>query len=172
MKPIAAVLLTASCLTAGGCGYALVGRATNLPADVKTVYIAPFDNRTQRQEVDQLVTEAIADELVQRRRFSVGTSEAGADAEIRGTVVGFALVPITFDADGRASEYEISIVAQVTLKRVGAEGAVLWKSDRYQFRKTYEIEPGDASLDREDRAIREAAGEFAETMVSDLLEGF
>lgn len=156
------------------CGYALVGRATNLPDDVKTVYLAPFENRTQRNEVDQFVTEAIADELVKRRRFTVGRDAASAEAELVGAVTAFGLTPVTFDTDGRASEYEISIVAQVTLRRTGGapDAAVLWKNDRYLFRKTYPFDPDDASLDREENAIREAAREFAQTMVSDLLEGF
>jgi outer membrane lipopolysaccharide assembly protein LptE/RlpB len=165
-----ALLLTVT----SGCGYALVGRATNLPEDVKTVYLAPFENRTQRNEVDQFVTEAIADELVKRRRFTVGSESAGSDAELVGAVSAFGLTPVTFDTDGRASEYEISIVAQVTLRRTGAapDAPALWKNDRYLFRKTYPFDPDDSSLDREENALREAAREFAETMVSDLLEGF
>ena len=31
-----------------GCGYALVGRGSNIPEDIKTVYIKPLENRTQR----------------------------------------------------------------------------------------------------------------------------
>jgi outer membrane lipopolysaccharide assembly protein LptE/RlpB len=156
------------------CGYALVGRATNLPEDVKTVYLAPFENRTQRNEVDQFVTEAIADELVKRKRFTVGREAATADAELVGAVTAFGLTPVTFGTDGRATEYEISIVAQVTLRRTGGapDAEVLWKNDRYVFRKTYPFDAADASLDREEAAIREAAEEFAKTMVSDLLEGF
>ena len=54
-----------------GCGYALVGRGSNLPEDVREVYIAPLENRTQRSQVEQVLTRAIADEMVTRRRFAV-----------------------------------------------------------------------------------------------------
>lgn len=154
------------------CGYALVGRGTNIPEDVQEVYLSPFDNRTQRQLLDQFVTEAIADELVKRRRFNVVAERAGADADLSGEVSRFGLTPISFDGQGRATEYEISITAQVIFKRVGSD-EILWKNDHYLFRQTYEVDTGEAGfLDREEDAIREAAERFAETMVSDLLEGF
>jgi outer membrane lipopolysaccharide assembly protein LptE/RlpB len=160
-------------LTLTGCGYALVGRASsNVPADVHEVYIKPLDNRTQRSQVEQALTRAIADELVTRNRFAVVGSTEGADAELSGAVTGFDVRPVTFDATGRATQYEIIVVAQIAFKRVGSD-QVIWSNDRYVFRESYEIEAsGTAYFDREDEAIEEAAEKFAETMVSDLLEGF
>ncbi len=165
-------LLAVSALFVAGCGYALVGRGTNIPADIHSVYLSPFENRTQRQQVDQFVTEAIANELVKRRQFNMVSEESSADADLSGAVVGFGLTPITFDDQGRATEYEISVTAQVVFKRLPG-GEVLWKTDRYQFRETYEVDTSEAGfLDREEQAIKDAAQRFAETMVSDLLEGF
>ena len=167
----AGVILLGAVLTAG-CGYALVGRASNIPADIKSVYVRPFENRTQRSQVDQEVTRAIAEEMVTRQRFSVVGSVDAADAELAGAVTGFGVTPVTFDATGRATEYEISITASVTFKRKGAQEAI-WNNDRYVFRESYPIEVEDAGFfDREDTAIQEAANRFAEAMVADLLEGF
>ena len=79
---------------------------------------------------------------------------------------------MTFDNSGRATEYEIAITAQVKFQRVGSED-VIWSNDRYVFRQSYPVEDIEAGfLDLEDEAIEEAAERFAETMVSDLLEGF
>lgn len=160
-------------LTLTGCGYALVGRASsNVPADVREVYVRPLENRTQRTQVEQALTRAIANEMVTRNRFSVVGAPEGADAELSGTVVGFDVRPVTFDASGRATQYEIVVVAQMSFKRLGTD-AVIWSNDRYVFRESYEIEATEtAYFDREDEAIEEAAERFAETMVSDLLEGF
>lgn len=159
-------------LLLGACGYALVGRGTNVPEDIQEVYLSPFENRTQRQLLDQFVTEAIAEELVKRRRFEVVGELSEADADLSGEVVAFGLTPITFDDQGRATEYEISLTAQVLFRRVPGE-EVVWKADNYQFRETYEVELGEAGfLDLEEEAIQGAAERFAETMVSDLLEGF
>jgi outer membrane lipopolysaccharide assembly protein LptE/RlpB len=169
------ILRTAGCALVtviAGCGYALVGRGSNIPPDVKNVFLQPLENRTQRSQVEQALTRAIADELVTRQRFAVVGSADQADAVISGSVVGFLATPVSFDGTGRATEYEISITAQIAFVRSGQDKPI-WASDRYNFRETYPIEATEAEyFDREDEAIEEAAKRFAETMVSDLLEGF
>lgn len=171
-RPVALAALVALAGVLAGCGYALVGRGTNVPEDVREVYLSPFENRTQRQQLDQFVTEAIAEELTTRRRFDVVGEPSSADADISGVVTAFGLTPITFDDQGRATEYEISVTAQVLFRRVPSD-EVIWRADNYVFRETYEVELGEGGfLDLEEEAIRDAAERFAETMVSDLLEGF
>ena len=161
--------LAALLLALAGCGYALVGRGSNIPEDVRSVYLQPLANRTQRSQVEQALTRAVADELVTRQRFAVVGSETEANAEIQGAVTGFGVTPVTFDAEGRATEYEISITAQITFKRVGTEGKVIWKSDRYTFRENYPVDPSSAEyFDREDQAIETASKRFAETLVTNL----
>jgi len=50
---------------------------------------------------------------------------------------------------------------------------VIWSNDRYVFRESYEVEVSpEAYFDQEDQALQDASERFAETMVSDLLEGF
>ena len=165
-------LVILASLWLSGCGYALVGRGSNIPEDVRSVYLEAFVNQTPRAEVEQFITEAIADELVTRQRFSLAADAGSADAILRGSVVGFRVTPITFDADGRAEEYEISITAQVSFLRTGSDEA-LWSNDRYLFRENYEVEPSESGFfDRENLAIAETSIRFAETMVTDLLEGF
>lgn len=168
----AGALLGFFLLSLSGCGYALVGRGSNLPADIRNVYIRPLDNRTPRSQVEQVLTRAIAEEMVQRQRFSVVGGAEGADAELSGAVVFFGVTPVTFDQSGRATEYEISLTAQIAFKRMGQDEPI-WSTDRYTFRETYPIEASNVDyVDLEDDAIERAAERFAETMVSDLLEGF
>jgi outer membrane lipopolysaccharide assembly protein LptE/RlpB len=164
--------LLAASVALAGCGYALVGRSSNLPADVRSVYIKPLENKTPRTQAEQFLTRAIADEMVTRHRFAVVGSETGADAELSGAVVAFGATPVTFDNTGRATQYEISITASMLFKRVGKD-QVLWKNDRYNFRESYPVEVSNtAYFDQENLALEKAAKRFAQTMVSDLLEGF
>lgn len=167
-----ALTLTALTLTAGGCGYALAGRGGNIPEEVQDVYLAPFENQTQRSQVEQFVTQAIATELVKRRRFSIVNSAESADAQLTGTVTAFGVTPVSFDNDGRATEYEISITAAVEFRRLDTD-EVLWSNSRYLFRENYPVDDTSTSyFDRENDAIEEAAERFADIMVSDLLVGF
>jgi outer membrane lipopolysaccharide assembly protein LptE/RlpB len=170
-RAVAAFVAGAFVLALSGCGYALVGRGANIPTDIRSVYLRPLDNRTPRSQVEQFLTRSIADELVKRQRFSVVGSAEGADAEIAGAVVGYGATPVTFDAAGRATQYEISITAQISFKRTGSDKP-LWSNDRYNFRETYPIDASSGFVDFEDQAIERASTRFAQTVVSDLLEGF
>ena len=155
-----------------GCGYALVGRASNIPEDVQTVYLAPLENETNRGQIEQFLTQSIADELVTRRRFSLASNRREADAVLSGAVTQFRVTPVSFDRDGRADEYEITIVAEMRFQRTGSD-EILWEASNYTFRENYEVDTDETSfIDREDFALEETSIRFAETMVSDLLEGF
>lgn len=173
------VLLVAAGAFLSGCGYALVGRASNVPEDIRTIYVEALENRTSRSQVEQILTRAIIDELVTRRQYEVVSERAGADAEIRGAVTNFNTTPVGFNTDGRANQYELTIIAQVVFQRVDLrappdeEPEVIWRNDGYQFREAYDVdEAAESYFDREDASIEDAAERFAETMVSDLLEGF
>ena len=168
--------LLASALLAG-CGYTLVGQASTIPDDVRQVYVEPLVNATQRAQVEQILTQAISDEMVTRRRnFSVTSSAGDADAILRGTVVSFDVRPLTFDEDGLADNFEISITADMRFERPPEpgqdEGEVIWSNSRYFFREDYPLEEGAEYFDRENLAIEETSVRFAETLVTDLLEGF
>ena len=170
-------VLSAAALTAG-CGYSLVGRASTIPSDVRTVYIEPLVNSTQRAQVEQILTQAISDEMITRRRnFTVVSDRQGADAVLRGTVVSFGVRALTFDADGLANNFEITITADMRFERPPMpgedEGEQIWSSSRYFFREDYPLEDdGAAYFDRENLAIEETSVRFAESLVTDLLEGF
>jgi hypothetical protein len=191
-----AVSLLVGTLPLAGCGYALVGRGSNIPEDVKRVYLKPFENMTARVRVDQILTQAVADELVTRQRFTVASSTEEADAELVGSVTGFDIRPVKFDSDQRATEFEITITAKVLLRRLrpaapaaapaaappasvatppaaGPAEEILWQNDRYQFRDSFPLDTSELGFfDRETPALESAAEKFAETMVTDLLEGF
>jgi outer membrane lipopolysaccharide assembly protein LptE/RlpB len=170
--PLRLAALAAALVVANGCGYALVGQASNVPADVRRVYVAPLENRTPRAQADTFLTRAIADELVTRQRFTIVSAEGEADAVLTGAVNAFGVTPVAFDEQGRATEYEISITAEMLFRRVGSDDA-LWSNEQYVFRQNYPVEVSEIEyFDREDLALQAAAERFAETMVADLLEGF
>jgi outer membrane lipopolysaccharide assembly protein LptE/RlpB len=159
-------------VTLAGCGYSLVGRGSNIPEEVRRVQLVPLENATPRSQVDQILTRALTTELVNRRRFEVMSAAEGSDAVLTGKVTSFTLSPVTFDAEGRATEYEIAIVVSVTFKQVGTD-VLLYGNDNYLFRSSYEVKASELGFqDRETPAIEATAKDFAESLVTDLLEGF
>lgn len=165
-------LLLLVLVAVAGCGYTLVGTASNIPEHIETVYLEPFENTTQRVQVEQILTQAVADELVRRSRLTVVSTTEEADSLITGIVTGLITTPVTFDAEGRATEYMISITVQVAfVERISEE--TIWKNERYLFRENFISEPSALTfIDREKIALEQVSGSFARTLVSDLLEGF
>src|SRR5438477_11909436 len=165
-----------SCLVAGllsGCGYALVGSGNSLDPKIKTIAVPAYVNKTTRVELEQRVTQAVAEEFVSRGRLRLVTTPSDADAILRGSIDSFGIFPIAFNTQGRATQYQISITAKIELLDHRNEDKVLWKNDQYRFAENYQVnlESTDA-FDQETRAIAEIAERFAETLVTNLLEGF
>lgn len=171
-----AALTVAVVLPLAGCGYALVGRGLNIPEDIQKIYVQPLENSTSRAQVDQILTRAISDELLTRRRFETVNSAAEAHAVLSGNVLTFVVRPVTFDDQGLADSFEVSISADMKFQRPpagGSEGEVIWSNSRYVFRQDYPLEEEEtAYFDRENIAIESTSERFAETLVTDLLEGF
>jgi outer membrane lipopolysaccharide assembly protein LptE/RlpB len=154
------------------CGYALVGTGNILDPSIKTLYVPAFVNKTTRVEVEQRLTQAVADEFVSRGRVKLVSDPKQADIFLRGSIDSFNLSPVGF-AQGRATQYQISITANMELVDHRHDDKVLWKNDQYRFVENYQVnlETTD-SFDQESRAIREIAQRFAQSLVASLLEGF
>ncbi len=160
-------------LLAAACGYALVGHSNFLDPKTRTVEVPAFVNRTTRVQLEQRVTQAVADEMVARGRLKLVSNPNEADVILRGSIDSFGIFPIAFNQQGRATQYQISITAKIELLDHRNEDKVLWKNDQYRFVENYQVnlESTDA-FDQETRAITEIAQRFAETLITNLLEGF
>jgi outer membrane lipopolysaccharide assembly protein LptE/RlpB len=156
-----------------GCGYALVGTGNSLDPKIRTIEVPAFVNKTTRVELEQRVTQAVADEFVSRGRLKLVTNPTDADAILKGSIDSFGINPIAFNPQGRATQYQLSITANIELVDHRNDDKVIWKNDQYRFTENYQVDitSGD-SFDQESRAIREIAERFAESLVTNLIEGF
>ena len=67
----------------------------------------------------------------------------------------------------------ISITANIELIDHRNDDKVIWKNDQYRFVENYQVDVVTTNaFDQETRAITEIAQRFAETLVTNLLEGF
>lgn len=160
-------------LLLSGCGYALVGKGNFLDPAIRTIEVPAFVNRTTRVELEQRVTQAVADEFVSRSRLRLVKSSQEADAILRGSIDSFGIFPVTFNEQGRATQYQIAITANIELLDHRSEDKVIWKNSEYRFTENYQVDvQATDAFDQESRAIREIAVRFAESLVTNLLEGF
>ncbi|HEY3175637.1 MAG TPA: LptE family protein [Candidatus Polarisedimenticolia bacterium] len=168
----AIVLALAAASAAPGCGYRLAGRNQLLPPSVKVIAVPPFENQTRRPEIEQRITEQVTATFIQRGGYRTTASEAGADALLKGEVTGYDITPVSVGSQGRADRYEVVITASVELVKL-PERNVLFRSSHFVFKKQYSVEGGNLTFfDQEIVAISEIAKDFAESVVTSILEGF
>jgi outer membrane lipopolysaccharide assembly protein LptE/RlpB len=160
-------------LFATACGYHTAGHAVTLPANVQTIAIPAFVNRTQTYKIEQRLTAAVVQEMVTRTHYHVLNEPSdSADATLRGTVISTSTSPLTYDSQtGRASSALVVVTAKVTL--TDRQGKVLYENPSYLFREEYQVSRELSSFFEEDSpALARLSREFARTLVSNVLEGF
>lgn len=171
-RRLAASSVLGLCAAGVACGYALVGQNTFLPERIRIIALVPFENSTNRPEVEQRVTEEIAKELARRGRYRVVTSRQGADALLEGTIRGFRNDPVQFNQEGRATRVETLVSIQATLRDL-SDDSILWSQDNLLFREQWDIPETEAEFfDQETLALDRIARGAAGTLVSSILEGF
>jgi outer membrane lipopolysaccharide assembly protein LptE/RlpB len=161
-------------VSAAGCGYGLVGTSSNLPPHLETLYVVPFINQSGRAELDQRLIEALTGEWVRRARFQLVASAEAADAVLTGKITAVVSMPVRFDEAGRATEYQLSVVADVQLvDRTAPKPTTIWQDQRFTRTVAYPVSP-DATdyFDREVEAMNELSRDFARALVATILEGF
>jgi hypothetical protein len=159
-------------LGAPGCGYKLAGRNQLLPPSIRTIGIPPFTNATRQPEIAQRITEEVTLTFTARGGYRTVPGESGADAVLRGEVTSYDLNPVNVGSDGRATRNEVVVTARVELKDSSSE-QVYFRSDHFVFKQQYDVtRSADQFFDREIIAIDEVAADFAESVVTTILEGF
>ena len=156
-----------------GCGYALVGHSNVLDPSIHTIQVPPFVNKTTRVQIEQFVTQAVGEEFVTRGRLKLVGDPGAADVIMRGSMDSFGIFPVAFNTQGRATQYQVTITARIELLDHRRDDKVIWKNDQYRFSENYQIDVSSAdSFDQETLAIRQISQRFAQTLVTNLLEGF
>ncbi len=163
-----AVVLTA------GCGYHKVGAATHIPVNVRTLAVPIFVSKVQAFNTETAFTRAVVRELNTRTKYRVLTSGDGstADAVLKGTILTETVSPLTYDSSsGQTSSYVVSVTADVQL--VAHDGTVLYANDAFAWREQYQSTQDLSGFVQEDgAAVRRMGQDFAEALVSDMMESF
>lgn len=156
-----------------GCGYHAAGHVVTIPDNVRTIAIPAFVNQTQTYKIEQMLTAAVVREMVLRTHYHVVNDTAGdPDAILRGTVLSTYTTPLTYDSQtGHAASVLVVISMKVSL--TDRLGKVLYQNPSYLFREQYEVSSDPSTFFEEDTpAYQRLSRDFAQTLVSNLLEGF
>jgi len=118
------ILLIVCMVLISGCGYQMVGKETHVPPGLSSIAIPTFKNKTYEPGIEVQFTQAFLREFILDRRVNV-VDRAQADCVLDGTITGFRLFSVAYDQSGLVSEYQSTIVLDVTL--TDRTGKVLWE---------------------------------------------
>ena len=163
-------------LAGSGCGYALAGRGSFLPADIRTVGIPPIENRTTFYRTEQVLTDKVRAEFIGRGKYRILPDVTGADAILTAELTSIILQPSALTPGQLASRYLFTVIlrAQFTDARTND---VLWSNDQLVFREEYELNStstadGASFLDTQGPAFERISADIARTVVTAILEAF
>ena len=161
-----------------GCGYTLSGQGTFLPDYIQTIGVPLFENGTSVFEVEQTLTQQVRTEFIGRGRYRVVAADTGVDALLAGTINRIEITPATFTAQQQASRYIFTLQAAIEFRDL-TTGEVLWENPELTFSDEYEVATGTGGqLDvntffgQQSNAVERLARDFANTVVSSILEAF
>jgi len=140
---------------------------------VKTLAIPAFVNQSQTYRIEQTLTAAVVREFTTRTHYQIlHDSNDGADATLTGTILTTSSSPLTYDSrTGRAES--ILVVVSMKVSLVDRQGKILFQNPSYVFREQYQVSQELSSFFEEDSpALGRLSRDFAQTLVSNVLEGF
>jgi hypothetical protein len=179
VKPSGVISVLAAALVVAGCGYALAGRGSFLPADIRVVGIPLLENRTTTPRLEQIVTDKIRTEFIGRGKYEIEPTPAGADAVLSGAILSFVPQPVGLDQQlAAASRYQFTVTMRVQFTDA-RNGEVLWSNEALTFREEYDVRTRSSTqleptvlLEQEGPAFDRLATDLARTVVTAILEAF
>jgi len=154
-----------------GCGYHFIGQGNEALSDIHSIAIPYFTNKSYEAGLERYVTEALVDEFVKSKRFSI-VAESDADAVLRGSIAQFQEIATAFNKDDYSLEYRASMKLDATLERRDT-GEILWKTTALHHFEDYGVAPEIAATEaNKNQAIVLIAREVATRIHDSIVEGF
>ncbi|WP_114210941.1 LptE family protein [Acidisarcina polymorpha] len=170
------LILSIVCSALAGCGYHTATSAAHLPDTTHSIAVPIFENATQSYHTELAFTQAVVRELTSRTKYAIvnsdGPTNADADATIHGRILTFQIVPLIYNLQtGQSSSFLITITASVHVN--DRDGRLLYENNQYTFRQQYETTTDLTTFIQEDpAAVTRLSRDFAQSLVSDMLESF
>ena len=146
-----------------------------------TLAVPIFKNKTQFYHTEVAVTQAVVREFTDRTRLSVtADSGDGADATVSGTILSESVQPLTYrtqttEVTGQTTSVTSSFLITINVNVVvtDRDHRVLYQHTNYVFHEQFETTADLTSFIEEDSpAVQRLSRDFAQALVSDILESF
>jgi outer membrane lipopolysaccharide assembly protein LptE/RlpB len=172
----ASLILTALTVTSG-CGYALAGRGSFLPAYIRVVGVPAMTNGTAISNIDRVLTDRVRTEFGSRGRYRVQPDTNNVDAILTGTVTSVGFENTAYTAGSQAARVQLVVTASFEFRDV-RENKILWSNPSMVFREEYAPSSATTGADasaffgQNANAMERVAQNFARSIVTAILEAF
>jgi len=174
--------LFALLLYLAGCGYHRLDHTKNtIPWIVRgdTISLGRIYNNTKQGGLEDVFKKAVENRIISSSPWKLAAQGFGSRWILQGTIVSYEVRPLGLNlssgqirgAAGSASRIEIVMVANLQLLD-GQTGALVEDRPNLTFRNQYRVDQNYASFEnREIQIIASLADDFAESFLTQLLEG-
>ena len=178
-----AILILSLCCCLAGCGYHRLDRVkktTPWAVPGETISLGRIYNNTKQGGLEEIFKKAVENRVMASSPWRLAVPGSGSRWILQGTIVSYEVRPLGLNlrsgqvqgAAGSASRVEIVIVASLQLLD-GQTGALVMDRPYLTFRNQYRVDQNFASFDsRELQVIEGLADDFAESFLTQLLEGY
>lgn len=166
----AAVILAAAGVVLVACGYRFQPPA-QLPGNARNLYVETFQNRTNQDGLEVLVTNAVVFEITQRGDILLASDPAMADLSMRGAIRSFDSQ--TISSRSRDAPGERRVTLQLDVQLVQTDGRVVWEAKGLSDNDAYPVT--DDKFQNEQRERRTAglvAARIAERIFNRFTDDF
>ena len=151
------------------CGYGFRGGG-KLPADVKTITISVFENRTRETGIENTITNDIVFEFTRSDAVTVTDPET-ADAIFSGVVAGLVTYSVSRTNQVTATQQRVEVSLDV--KMTSPKGKLLWSADGIRENESFNV--GNSLIETEQNqraAIEVLSKRLAQKVFYQLTEDF
>lgn len=166
------LVITIFCLAAVcACGYRFSGQG-GFPQGVEKIFIEVFENRTNKTNIERIVTNQVVFEFTRQRGKSLANTAQNADATLKGVISTIRTQTISRVGTEVASEREV--VMTVDLRLIKNGGEVIWSVKGITDRQAYNVDENSklATDQNENIAISTLSERMSERIFSRLTSDF
>ena len=147
-----------------------MGTCSGATGSASKIAIPVFKNNTTEPGIERNVTAKIREAFIRNGRLRV-VREKKADLVFTGNINHYELKPVSFDTNDNVTEYRVIMDIDVKVKDTSKNKLLIDQTFRSKW--DYKVSSELLSSERARvEAIDEASSDFAEKMISILVEGF
>ena len=148
MKKLGLLMMCALVLNCGVYSF----RSTNLPSELKTIYIPIFESELRGEEVildvKEDLTDAVQNEFLRITRLTLA-DESNADAIFLGTVKRYAKEVSNYDENENPIEYKIALTIQAEFRNRITDD-VIWQQTNFMTYEYFAVQSSREDLGEQD----------------------